>query len=144
MPGVQYYTKDASGNEIPVELPAPPVMVQSLSSFIKDRAGETSTHAGTGGLVGSGLAVFQGVTAGLAGDIPGAIMYGLPGLLGVFTSIKAILTPDQTTGKTDAQIQADVLSASRDQLTAFLLQQFAASNTAAPAPVVVPTAAKAV
>lgn len=90
-------------------------------SAIQQRLAENSTHAGIGGLAPSALAVFQGVTAGLAGDIPTAISVGLPGLIGVVSSIKAIITPDP--GVTDEEITNAVSRMSRDQLISLLSAQ---------------------
>jgi hypothetical protein len=87
-------------------------------SAIQQRFAENSTAAGAAGLAGSALAVFTGVTAGLAGDIPTAISVGLPGLIGVVAAFKAIITPDH--GVTDEDITNAVSRMSRDQLLGLL------------------------
>jgi hypothetical protein len=105
---------------------------QSAGDWLTARGTETTTHLGMA--TGAALLplILGTITAALAGDIPGAMLSGVPALLGIAGALAAIITPTPK-GATDAQIKTAVTALSHDELIKLL--------TPASQPSVVQTAA---
>jgi hypothetical protein len=121
------YTRhvDGAGNVsfVPV-LERVAVSAPAVKQFVLDRSGEVSTFLGLMGGSAVSPVVANSVHAAwpllVAGDFGGALLAGLPALLGVAGALAAVLTPEKDKGLSEAQISSAVGALGREQLVALL------------------------
>ena len=90
-----------SGVESFIESPEGQGLLSALKAVIAPRLSENSTHLGAAVLaVGAPTLIDQAVTAitlGLAGDYVGCIKHAIPVIIGVWGTVKAIISPESKT-----------------------------------------------